>query len=324
MARVRTSGRTTTPAVSRSAWWSAGNYPAAIRTSARRAGTATAGASAGCPSRARYTACRTWLARRVYVCEGEKAADAARAIGLTGTTSAHGANSAGKTDWRPLAGKEIVILPDYDAAGRAYADAVAAILARLTLAPAVKIVELPDLPDHGDIVDWIALHGEPAQPANLRGRIEALADAVEPVRVEPIHDAPLADALRHEPYPVDALPEPLCGFVRAGAKAIGCDPSYVALPLLTVLAAAIGGTRRLLLKRGWSAPAILWARDRRRKRHGENAGVQIGDASDSQAPTKSRCNGMPTRCKSMRRSLHSGTRQWPNGSETRNPLSSRQ
>ena len=168
-------------------------------------------------------------------------------------------NSAGQTDWRPLVGKEIVILPDYDAAGRAYADAVAAILARLTPAPAVRIVELPDLPDHGDIVDWTALHGEPAQPANLRGRIEALADAVEPVRVEPIHDAPLADALRHEPYPVDALPEPLCGFVRAGAKAIGCDPSYVALPLLTVLAAAIGGTRRLLLKRGWSAPAILWA-----------------------------------------------------------------
>ena len=44
----------------------------------------------------------------------------------------------------------------------------------------------------------------------------------------------------------------------AGARAIGCDPSYLALPLLTAIAAAIGNTRRLELKRGWSAPAILW------------------------------------------------------------------
>src|SRR5262249_51488650 len=38
----------------------------------------------------------------------------------------------------------------------------------------------------------------------------------------------------------------------------GCDSSYLALPLLTAIAAAIGNTRRLELKRGWSAPPILW------------------------------------------------------------------
>src|SRR5205807_3933001 len=63
---------------------------------------------------------------------------------------------------------------------------------------------------------------------------------------------------RFEPFPVDALPEPVRGFVAAAAKAIGCDSSYVALPLLTELAAAIGNTRRLQLKRGWTVPAILW------------------------------------------------------------------
>jgi hypothetical protein len=47
-------------------------------------------------------------------------------------------------------------------------------------------------------------------------------------------------------------------FVKAAAKAIGCDASYVALPLLSVLAVAIGNTRRLQLKRGWTVPAILW------------------------------------------------------------------
>lgn len=60
------------------------------------------------------------------------------------------------------------------------------------------------------------------------------------------------------PFPVDALPPPVRGFVVAGAKAIGCDASYLALPMLTAIAAAIGNARRIQLKRGWTAPAILW------------------------------------------------------------------
>lgn len=57
----------------------------------------------------------------------------------------------------------------------------------------------------------------------------------------------------------------------AGATAIGCDSSYVALPLLTGLAAAIGNTRRIQLKRGWSAPAILWT-------------VIVGESGTSKTP----------------------------------------
>lgn len=60
-------------------------------------------------------------AGRVYVVEGEKCADAARSIGLTATTSAHGSKSAHKTDWRLLAGRDVVILPDNDPAGQGYA-----------------------------------------------------------------------------------------------------------------------------------------------------------------------------------------------------------
>ena len=64
---------------------------------------------------------------------------------------------------------------------------------------------------------------------------------------------------RYEPFPTDALPEPIRGFVSAGAKAIGCDASYLALPVLTVLAAAIGNARRLRIKRSWEACSIIWA-----------------------------------------------------------------
>ena len=193
-------------------------------------------------------------AKRVYVCEGEKAADAIRSIGLTATTSAHGCKSPGKTDWRPLAGKEIIILPDEDPPGRKYADAVAVLLAKLSPAPVVKLVELPDLTDRGDAADFVAVRAG-TNADELRRIVEALADEAEPIHAI----RPMASAERFEPFPVNALPKPLRGFVAAGAKAIGCDPSYLALPILTALAAAIGNTRRIQLKRGWTAPAILWA-----------------------------------------------------------------
>jgi hypothetical protein len=191
-------------------------------------------------------------ARRVIVCEGEKAADAARSLGFTGTTSAGGSQAANKTDWTPLAGKEVWILPDNDPPGRRYADTVADILAKLTPAPVVRVVELPDLPDGGDLVEWIDAHGEAAEPDAMRAELEGLAGAVEPSRPAG------ADHLVYRPFPVEALPQPISSFVVAGARAIGCDASYLALPLLAAIAAAIGNSRRLELKRGWWAPPIIW------------------------------------------------------------------
>lgn len=44
--------------------------------------------------------------------EGEKTADATRSLGVVTTALAHGSKSANKTDWSPLAGREVVILPE--------------------------------------------------------------------------------------------------------------------------------------------------------------------------------------------------------------------
>jgi hypothetical protein len=190
----------------------------------------------------------------VVVTEGEKAADAAISIGFTTTTSAGGAQAAGKTDWAPLAGKEVWILPDNDSPGRKYASEVAGILSKLMPPPAVKIIELPGLPPAGDIVDWLRVSTASEATEEPRRQLEELAAAVDSEKDRPASD----DAERFAPFPVEALPEPIRSFVAAGAKAIGCDMSYLALPLLTSLAAAIGNTRRLELKRGWSAPPIIW------------------------------------------------------------------
>jgi putative DNA primase/helicase len=92
---------------------------------------------------------------QVFVVEGEKCTCDLTTLGLLVTTSAHGAKAADKTDWQPLAGREVVILPDNDVEGRAYAQIVAGILKRLSPPAVVKIVELPDLPPKGDCVDWL-------------------------------------------------------------------------------------------------------------------------------------------------------------------------
>jgi hypothetical protein len=194
----------------------------------------------------------------VYVCEGEKAADAARELGFVATTSPHGSKSASKADWSPVAGREMVILPDHDAAGERYA----ADVVRLATAAGARLVRVarladlwPDMPEGGDMADYLAKRrGEGATDNAIRAEVEALVDRTEPEAVTP--QGPAVPAFT--PFPVDVLPEPIRRFVIEGSSAIGCDSSYVALPLLSALASAIGNTRRIALKRGWSEPAIVW------------------------------------------------------------------
>lgn len=193
---------------------------------------------------------------RVYVVEGEKCADEAAEVGLVATTSAHGGESAAKSDWAPLAGRECVILPDNDKSGEDYARDVAKILAGLTPPATVRIVRLPDLPEGGDIVDFLEARDAQA-PEDLRREIEALADAA-PEWKPTAPAAESAEAPRWQSFPLDTLPPTCRRFVRETTEALGVDASYVALPALAVLASAIGNTRRIALNRTWTAPAVLW------------------------------------------------------------------
>lgn len=61
-----------------------------------------------------------------------------------------------------------------------------------------------------------------------------------------------------QPFPVDSLPAVIRAFVIEAASAIGCDASYIVLPILASLAAAIGSTYELEIKSTWRAKSILW------------------------------------------------------------------
>lgn len=70
------------------------------------------------------------------------------------------------------------------------------------------------------------------------------------------HD-PVVTAYR--PFPVEAFPESVARYIDAASAAIGCDPSFVALPLLACLARAVGNARTIRLKSTWCESAIVWA-----------------------------------------------------------------
>lgn len=142
----------------------------------------------------------------VVVCEGEKAASAGAGIGLNCTTSAHGAGSSTKTDWTPLMGRDIVILPDNDDAGRGYAEAVSE-LSRNAGASSIKIVNLPGLPHNGDLVEFIANGGTAADVmrlANETPTMEFVADDKMTPTPEGKTD-PIAAAAAGTPYEMTDL-----------------------------------------------------------------------------------------------------------------------
>jgi hypothetical protein len=214
----------------------------------------------------------TKVVGRIFIVEGEKAVDALAALGLPASTSSGGAMAAGKSDWSPLAGREVVILPDNDEAGRKYAADVAGILHDLDATTTVKIVEVDGLEAGEDVADLVeACRGREPKLEALRQKLERLSDDAAPLQPEvdttcksstttsssTCTTSPPVDAYR--PFPVDALPEPLSSFVLEAAAAIGCDEAYLGLPALTAAGAAIGTTRRLGLKAGYAAPPILWS-----------------------------------------------------------------
>ena len=117
----------------------------------------------------------------VFVVEGEKDADRLAALGLAATTNPGGAGK-----WLPHYGTVLqdaraVLLPDHDAAGRSHAEMVGASLAGI--AAEVRLLELPGLPEKGDVSDWLdAGEREGHTAGEMRHELERLAAAAAPAR----------------------------------------------------------------------------------------------------------------------------------------------
>ena len=79
------------------------------------------------------------------------------------------------------------------------------------------------------------------------------------------------EQLPYKPFPIDCFPSVVRDYVNEHALAIGIDTAYIALPTLSVLAAAIGGSRAIELKPGYTQPSIIWT-------------VTVGSVSSGKSP----------------------------------------
>jgi len=200
----------------------------------------------------------------LYIFEGERCADEGRKIGYqTSTTWAGGCNAVKKTDWSVAAGKNIIIFTDNDGGGEKAGVHIATIASELQPPARVKIIRLPGLPEGGDIVDYIDAR-ECVDSCDIKRGIDELIEStpwfVPSVDTEkPKSKAKsVRDALEWEPFPFDVFTEKLQRIILWASEAFGVDPAMLAVPLLAVFAGLIGNARRLVIKTGWSVPAILW------------------------------------------------------------------
>jgi hypothetical protein len=72
-------------------------------------------------------------------------------------------------------------------------------------------------------------------------------------------DAGLVNFASCRTFPVASLPPAVANFIDEASTAIGCEASFVALPVLACLACAVGNSRVIQLKPTWTEPAIVWA-----------------------------------------------------------------
>lgn len=127
-------------------------------------------------------------AETVFLCEGEKDVEALRTLGLVATCNPMGAGK-----WRDeyneaLHGRTVVILPDNDKAGNEHAETQARSLYRI--ASQVKILRLPDLPDKGDVSDWLAAGGSAEALACLATNVPAWLPETATTKPNTTREAP--------------------------------------------------------------------------------------------------------------------------------------
>lgn len=91
---------------------------------------------------------------QIYICEGEKAADAVNALGdSTATCGPMGAKKFWPSFIPYYKNKDLVILEDNDIEGKAHT--IVLLKNLFAHARSIRVVHLPDLPEKGDVYDWL-------------------------------------------------------------------------------------------------------------------------------------------------------------------------
>lgn len=188
----------------------------------------------------------------IHIVEGEKDVLNLMKLGLLATTSPGGAGKWRDEFSQALAGRFVVILPDNDDVGREHAEEVAQSVWQF--ADSVRIVELPDLPEKGDVTDWIDAGGTREQ---LRD-IVASTPQWEPEQASWPEVVPIGPPLPTE-FPVSALPPILKEWVEAESIATQTPVDLPAMLGIAVGSAAIARKIEVQPQPDWREPVNLYS-----------------------------------------------------------------
>lgn len=205
----------------------------------------------------------------VFVVEGEACVEVLQNKNLLATTSGS-ADSAASANWQALAGRDVIVWPDNDARGLHYLQEVTKILQGLGCALRVVDIAALNLPEKGDVVDWLQSHPHasskdilalPSKPYIAPVKVSAQATALPRHRTwaEPM---PIQAALPPVPaFDADTLlPEALRAWVMDEADRMPCAPDFIAAAVLVSLGTTIGARCAIQPKSrdSWQVIPNLW------------------------------------------------------------------
>lgn len=219
----------------------------------------------------------------IFVVEGEKDVETLVARGWHATCNSGGADKEGGDKWgqdctEALRGASVYILPDNDKPGRAHAEKVARAL--YGTAKKIKIVDLPGLPEKGDVSDFLAGVGTLTRLKTLAKEApdwtpdrEGMSGAVPAVVKMPMPEAnteyPVTSEDGWEPpvpftasrlplFPLNALPSALADHAAEVAATMQVPPDMPALMALGVVAAAAARSCQVKVGKTHSEPLNLF------------------------------------------------------------------
>jgi putative DNA primase/helicase len=124
----------------------------------------------------------------VWIVEGEKDADTLREHELLATTNSEGAGKWNKGNYaETLRGRPVVVVPDNDEPGRRHASDI--VLSLRGVAASVTILELPGLPEKGDVSDWLQAGGTASKLYELLEQAKQTREAEAPAPSESVATA---------------------------------------------------------------------------------------------------------------------------------------